>query len=192
VYVVGGANSAGQAALHLVRYARRVTLLVRADSLEAGMSDYLVRQVRTAPGLDVRLGTEVVGGGGFERLERLALRNRRDGSEETVAANALFVLIGAQPHTAWLPADVARDEQGFVLTGPDLERRAKWPLARSPFHLETSVPSVFAAGDVRHGSVKRVASAVGEGSVAIQLLHQLFDADDLGPRSRPSEAITSG
>ena len=153
------------------------------------MSDYLVRQVRTAPRLDVRLCTEVVGGGGTERLEELVLRNRRDGTEATVVADALFLLIGAQPHTAWLPADVARDEQGFVLTGPDLERRAKWPLERPPFHLETSVPSVLAAGDVRHGSVKRVASAVGEGSVAIQLLHQLFDADDLRPRGRPNEAI---
>jgi thioredoxin reductase (NADPH) len=185
VFIVGGANSAGQAALHLARYARRVTLLVRADSLEAGMSDYLVRQVGTAPRVEVRVCTEVVGGGGAEHLEQLVLRDRRDGGEKTVAADALFLLIGAQPHTGWLPPEVARDEQGFVLTGPDLERRAKWPLERSPFHLETSVPSVFAVGDARHGSVKRVASAVGEGSVAIQLLHQLFDATDPPPRGRP-------
>ena len=149
------------------------------------MSDYLVRQVRSAPRVDVRLRTEVVGGSGTERLEQLVLRDRRDGREETVVADALFLLIGAQPHTAWLPPEVARDEQGFVLTGPDLERRAKWPLERSPFHLETSVPSVFAAGDARHGSVKRVASAVGEGSVAIQLLHQLFDADGPPLANRP-------
>jgi thioredoxin reductase (NADPH) len=188
VYVVGGANSAGQAALHLARYARRVTLLVRAGSLEAGMSDYLVRQVHSAPRIDVRVSTEVVGGTGTERLEQLVLRDRRDGSEETVAADALFVLIGAQPHTSWLPAEVARDEQGFLLTGPDLDRRAKWSLDRSPFHLETSVPWVLAAGDARHGSVKRVAAAVGEGSVAIQILHQLFDTADLRPRGRPIEA----
>lgn len=192
VYIVGGANSAGQAALHLARYARRVTLLVRADSLEAGMSDYLVRQVRSAPRVDVRLCTEVIGGSGTERLEQLVLRNRRDGREETVVADALFMLIGAQPHTGWLPADVARDEQGFVLTGPDLERRATWPLERAPFHLETSLPGVLAAGDARHGSVKRVASAVGEGSVAIQLLHQLFEAADLRPRGRPSTTIGIG
>ena len=185
VYIVGGANSAGQAALHLARYARRVTLVVRADSLEAGMSDYLVRQVRTAPRVEVRVRTEVVGGSGAERLEQLVLRHRRDGSEETVAADALFLLIGAQPHTGWLPPEIARDEQGFLLTGPDLERRAKWPLERSPLHLETSVPAVLAAGDARHGSVKRVASAVGEGSVAIQLLHQLFDATEPPSRVRP-------
>jgi thioredoxin reductase (NADPH) len=190
VFVVGGANSAGQAALHLARFARRVTLLVRADSLDAGMSDYLVRQVDTCPRLDIRLSTEVVGAGGGEHLEQLVLRDRRDGREETVRADALFLLIGAQPHTGWLPPEVARDEQGFVLTGPDLERRAKWPLERSPFHLETSIPGVLAAGDARHGSVKRVASAVGEGSIAIQLLHQLFDAADLRPRGRPSEALT--
>jgi thioredoxin reductase (NADPH) len=179
VYLVGGANSAGQAALHLARYARSVTLVVRAGSLEVGMSDYLVRQVRSAPRVHVRVGAEVVGGGGAEHLEHLVIRDRHDGREETVAADALFVLIGAQPHTTWLPAEVARDEQGFILTGADLERRAKWPLERSPFHLETSVPSVLAAGDARHGSVKRVASAVGEGSVAIQLLHQLFEMDGL-------------
>ena len=105
-------------------------------------------------------------------------------TEPSPTADALFLLIGAQTHTGWLPADVARDEQGFVLTGPDLERRGKWPLERSPFHLETSMPAVLAAGDARHGSVKRVASAVGEGSVAIQLLHQVFEAADLRPRSR--------
>jgi thioredoxin reductase (NADPH) len=192
VFIVGGANSAGQAALHLARYARRVTLVVRADSLEAGMSDYLVRQVRSAPRLDVRLSTEVAGGGGIERLEQLVLRDRRDGSEETVGADALFVLIGAQPHTGWLPDEVARDEQGFVLTGPDLDRRAKWSLERSPFHLETSVPWVLAAGDARHGSVKRVAAAVGEGSVAIQVLHQLFDTAGLRPRGRPIVATAAG
>ena len=187
VYVLGGANSAGQAALHLARYARRVTLVVRAQSLDAGMSHYLVRQVEATPKLQVRLGTEIVGGGGDGWLEHLVLRDRADGSEETVDADGLFLMIGARPHTEWLPPEVDRDERGFVLTGTDLRDDRAWPLDRSPFLLETSMPGVFAAGDVRHGSVKRVASAVGEGSVAIQLLHRLFAADRLHPRGRPKE-----
>ena len=186
VYVLGGANSAGQAALYLARYARRVTLVVRAQSLGAGMSAYLVRQVEATPNLQVRLRTEIVGGGGDGWLDHLVLRDRMDGSEETVDANGLFLMIGARPHTDWLPPDIDRDAQGFVLTGADL-RDAAWPLDRSPFLLETSMPGVFAAGDVRHGSVKRVASAVGEGSVAIQLLHGLFVTARLHPRGRPKE-----
>ena len=187
VYVLGGANSAGQAALYLARYARRVTLVVRAESLAEGMSHYLVRQVEATPKLQVRLRTEVVGGGGDGRLEHLVLRDGADGSEETVDADALLLMIGARPHTDWLPPDVARDEQGFVLTGTDLRDDTAWPLDRSPFLLETSMPGVFAAGDVRHGSPNRVASAVGEGSVAIQLLHRLFAVDSLHPRGRPKE-----
>jgi thioredoxin reductase (NADPH) len=187
VYVLGGANSAGQAALHLARYARRVTLVARAQSLDAGMSHYLGRQVEATPKLQVRLGTEIVGGGGDGWLEQLVLRDRADGSEETVDADGLFLMIGACPHTEWLPAEVDRDTQGFVLTGTDLRGEDAWPLDRSPFLLETSMPGLFAAGDVRHGSVKRVASAVGEGSVAIQLLHRMFVADGLHPRGRPKE-----
>jgi thioredoxin reductase (NADPH) len=187
VYVLGGANSAGQAALELAGHARRVTLVVRAGSLAEGMSHYLVRQVESTPRLEVRLGTEIVGGGGDGWLEHLVLRNRADGSEETVDADGLFLMIGARPHTEWLPPDVDRDVSGFVLTGADHRDDHAWPLDRSPFLLETSMPRVFAAGDVRHGSVKRVASAVGEGSVAIQLLHQLFVADQLHPRGRPKE-----
>jgi thioredoxin reductase (NADPH) len=178
VYVVGGANSAGQAALHLARYARRVTLVVRSQSLAAGMSHYLVRQVESAANVDVRLGTEVVGGGGDGWLEHLVL-GTPDGEEETVPAQGLFLMIGARPRTDWLPTEVARDSRGFVLTGPDLGDDRGWPLERSPFLLETSVPGVFAAGDVRHGAVKRVASAVGEGSSAIQQVHQLVAADRL-------------
>jgi thioredoxin reductase (NADPH) len=184
VYVVGGANSAGQAALYLARYARSVTLVVRAQSLAAGMSHYLVSQLDGTPRLEVRLGTEVVGGGGNGRLEQLVLRDRAEGSEKVVNADALFLLIGARPHTNWLPREVERDEQGFVLTGPDLRKGDAWPVDRMPFLLETSMPGLFAAGDVRYGSVKRVASAVGEASVAIQLLHQLFAADRLHPRAR--------
>jgi thioredoxin reductase (NADPH) len=151
------------------------------------MSHYLVRQVEATPNLTVRIGTEVVGGGGDARLEQLVLRTRADGSDETVAADALFLMIGAHPHTDWLPPTIERDEQGFILTGSDLPAGA-WSLDRDPFLLETSLPGVFAAGDVRHGSVKRVAAAVGDGSVAIQFLHQLFESDRRHPRGRPKEA----
>ncbi len=189
VYVVGGANSAGQAALHLARYAAHVTLVVRADTLDAGMSDYLVQQVEATPRLDVRVGTEVVGGGGKARLEQLVLRDRATGNDETVAADGLFLMIGARPHTGWLPDAVARDGQGFVLTGADVLPTGAWPLERAPLSLETSVPGVLAAGDLRHGAVRRVASAVGEGSVAVQQLHRIFALDDLHPSGRRDAAI---
>ncbi len=187
VYILGGANSAGQAALHLARYARRVTLVVRAGSLDAGMSHYLVRQVEASANIDVRRGTQIVGGGGDGHLEYLVLRGHAVGNDETVAADALFLMIGAQPHTEWLPGEMRRDFGGFVLTGPDLVDDGAWALDRTPLLLETSMAGVFAAGDVRHGSVKRVASAVGEGSVAIQLLHQYFAAEQLAPRGRTRE-----
>jgi thioredoxin reductase (NADPH) len=185
-YVLGGANSAGQAALHLAEYARRVTLVVRAESLEEGMSHYLVRQVEGTPNIDVCLGTEVVGGGGGGDgwLERLVLRSGADGATETVAADELFLMIGARPNTDWLPVELARGDGGFVRTGADVENDGSWPLERSPFSLETSMPGVFAAGDVRHGSMNRVASAVGEGSIAIRLVHELFAAEQLHPRDR--------
>jgi thioredoxin reductase (NADPH) len=173
VYVVGGANSAGQAALHLARYASRVTLVVRSQSLAAGMSHYLVRQVESTANVDVRLGAEVVGGGGDGWLDHLVLRTA-GGEDETVPAKGLFLMIGARPRTDWLPAEIARDSRGFVLTGPDLGDDGGWPLERRPFLLETSMPGVFAAGDVRHGAVQRVASAVGAGSIAIQLVHGLL------------------
>jgi thioredoxin reductase (NADPH) len=184
VYVLGGANSAGQAALHLAEYAQRVTLVARAESLDTRMSHYLVRQVEGAPKVEVRLGTEVVGGGGDGRLERLDLRRGADGATETVAADALFLMIGARPNTDWLPAELARGEGGFVRTGADVENDDSWPLERSPFSLETSLPGVFAAGDVRHGSMNRVASAVGEGSIAIKLVHELVAAEQLQSRDR--------
>ncbi|MCZ7588966.1 MAG: FAD-dependent oxidoreductase [Gaiella sp.] len=174
VYVVGGANSAGQAALHLARYARRVTLVVRGAP---GMSHYLTRQLAATPNVELRLGTEIVGGGGDGWLSQLVLRDRASGAEKTVAADGLYLSIGARPHTEWLPAEIARDERGFVLTGSDIPRDRSWPLAREPFPLETSMPGVLAIGDVRHGSVKRVASAVGAGSIAIRIVHRLLDPD---------------
>jgi thioredoxin reductase (NADPH) len=183
VYVVGGANSAGQAALHLARYARQVTLVARSESLATGMSHYLTRQVESRSNVKVRLGTEVIGGGGDGWLDHLVLRNA-DGEDETVPAQGLFLMIGVRPRTDWLPPEIARDSRGFVLTGPDLGEDCGWPLERSPFLLETSMPGVFAAGDVRHGAAKRVASAVGEGSIAIQLVHQLVATDRLAPALR--------
>ena len=182
VYVVGGANSAGQAALHLARFARSVTLVVRAESLT--MSHYLLQQLQATPNVEVRTGTEVIGGGGDGRLQHLVLRDRTGGESETVAADGIFVLIGARPHTNWLPDEIARDPDGYLLTGEDAAGSG-FPLDRQPFSLETSMPGVFAAGDVRHGSVKRVASAVGEGSIAIQLVHRLLGAEETGA-GRPS------
>jgi thioredoxin reductase (NADPH) len=178
-YIVGGANSAGQAALHLARYARRVTLVMRAQSLGAGMSHYLVHELEETPNLGVRVGTELAGGGGNGRLQYLELRKCATGEQETVVADGLFVLVGARPRTDWLPEQIARDRQGFLLTGADLADDHRWPLERRPSLLETSMPGVFASGDARHGSVKRVASAVGEGSIAIQLVHTLFAADQM-------------
>ena len=182
VYIVGGANSAGQAALHLARRARSVTLVVRGQSIRGGMSEYLVCQIEAVDNIGVREATTVVGGGGDGRLQHLVLHDAPTGEEETVSAGALFVLIGARPHTDWLPEDVLRDSRGFVLTGSDVPlQESGWPLERAPLLLESSLPGVFAAGDVRHGSVKRVASAVGEGSIAIQLVHGLAVTERLRP-----------
>jgi thioredoxin reductase (NADPH) len=183
VFVVGGANSAGQAALHLADYARRVTLVVRKDALDFGMSDYLVRQVSEAPNIEVRLRTEVTGGGGGEWLERLELRDA-DGATEAVAADALFLMIGADPNTDWLPDELLREEGGFLVTGEAARQDGDWPLDRDPFALETSLPGVFAAGDVRAGSMNRVASAVGEGSITVRMVHDLFAAERLTPLRR--------
>ncbi len=185
VYVTGGGNSAGQAALHFTRFARAVTLVVRAKTLDAGMSQYLVRAVQATPKIVVLTDTAVVGGGGDGRLQELVLRELGTGSETTVSADALFVLIGAQPHTDWLPTELATDEEGFILTGHALAGRRDWPLERPPLSFETSMPGVLAAGDARHGSIKRVASAVGEGSNAAQLLHTLLQ-DDLQGVAEPA------
>jgi len=170
VFVVGGGNSAGQAALHLSKYASTVTILVRSDTLAASMSQYLIREIDTAPNIEVRYRAEVAGADGDGRLQHLDVRDRDSGTTERTPAAGLFILIGAEPFTGWLPETVARDQWGYILTGPDTGER--WQQPRPPLLLETSMPGVFAAGDVRHGSVKRVASAVGEGSIAIRLIHE--------------------
>jgi thioredoxin reductase (NADPH) len=174
VYVVGAGNSAGQAAMHLSKYASRVTLLARGGTLASSMSEYLITEIEAAENIEVRLNTRVVGGGGRGRLERLVLEDSASGTTETIPAAALFVLIGARPHTGWLPDEVERDEDGYVVTGQDLARDGfeAWLLERAPLMFETSMPGVFAAGDVRYGSVKRVASAVGAGAIAIQSVHE--------------------
>ena len=173
VYVVGGGNSAGQAAVHLARYAARVTILVRRASLAETMSSYLINEIEAAENIEVRPHTEVTGGAGEGALKSVELRDCRTGEPETVPAAALFLMIGAQPHTEWLPETICRDERGYLLTGSDLPE-GHWPLERPQLMLETSLPGVFAVGDARHGSTKRVASAVGEGSVVIEQVHQLL------------------
>ena len=169
---MGGGNSAGRAVLHLARYASQVTLVVRAASLGAGMSHYLVQEIEATPSIEVRTSTEVVDGNGDGVLQRLVLRDAGTGARETVAADALFVLIGAYPHTEWLPAAIMRDPGGFLLTGDEVSAASGWSLERPPRSLETSMAGVFATGDVRRSSIKRVASAVGEGSIAIRLVQE--------------------
>ncbi len=182
VFVAGAGNSTGQGVVHLARFARRVTLLVRGDSLEKHMSDYLVREIRNRPNVEVRLRTEAVEAHGDGRLERLTIADRERRIRETRPASALFVLIGVQPLTEWLADAVQRDARGFIVTGADVNTEAaEWPLDRSPTRFETSMPGVFVAGDVRSGSAKRVGSAVGEGAVAMPFVHEyLRDPVSLG------------
>jgi len=180
VYIVGGANSAGQAAVYLARHARSVTLLVRGGSLETSMSHYLIEQIAAIDNIAVRTHTEVAGAAGDGHLQELTLRDTATGQTETVPAGWLFVFIGAAPRTDWLDGVIRRDARGFVLAGPDLtgdgsDLPEEWTPARQPFHLETSVPGVFVAGDVRSESAKRVASAVGEGAMAIMLVHRYLE-----------------
>jgi thioredoxin reductase (NADPH) len=175
VYVVGAANSAGQAVLNLARFAKSVVVVVRGGGLQASMSQYLVDRIAEAPNVHVRLHSEVVACRGDEHLEQLTLRDRETGRTEDVASSWLFIFIGASPRTDWLGPQLARDANGFVVTGPDLTTSPNdrgWTLPRPPFALETSVPGVFAAGDVRLDSMKRVASAVGEGAMAVYLVHR--------------------
>jgi thioredoxin reductase len=177
VYVVGGGNSAGQAALHLAKWAQQVTVLVRSSSLADSMSDYLIRGIDAAPNVAVRYGVEVAGGTGTDHLKSLVLEDTDSRAQCSVPADALFVLIGSEPRTEWLGESVARDRCGFILTGPDVPDDADtgWLAGRQPLPHETSLPGVFAAGDARHGSVKRVASAVGEGAITIPLVHRYLE-----------------
>ncbi len=183
-FVVGGGNSAGQAVMHLSRYARQVAVLVCGTALDR-MSQYLKDELEATQNVDVRLGTEVVGGGGGGRLERLVLLDCEAGVNEEVDAGGLFLMIGGVPLTEWLPEEIERDRGGYLLTGSDLVQDGRvvecWPLDRPPQALETSMNRVFAAGDARHGSSNRVASAVGDGSVVIAQIHRLID----DPRPRP-------
>jgi thioredoxin reductase (NADPH) len=175
VYVIGAANSAGQAALNLARHARRVIMLVRSDALEKSMSQYLVARIHAAENIDVRVQTEIVAGHGDDHLQAITIADRATGTEDKIATNWVFVFIGASPRTDWLGDDVARDDKGAVITGQELLIRKvapRWPLKRAPFALETTVPGVFAAGDVRLDSMKRVASAVGDGAMSVYLVHQ--------------------
>ncbi|MFD1659388.1 NAD(P)/FAD-dependent oxidoreductase, partial [Streptomyces caeni] len=177
VFIIGGANSAGQAAVHFAKYAAQVTVLVRADSLSASMSQYLIDEIERTPNIEVRVRTTVKELTGGEHLERIVLHDAATGEDTEEPCRFMFTFIGARLHTDWLEGVVERDDHGFVLTGSDLvtnggELPAEWPLERAPYPLETSVPGVFAAGDVRAHSVKRVASGVGEGSMAISLIHR--------------------
>jgi thioredoxin reductase (NADPH) len=176
VFVVGGANSAGQGAVFLSRFASKVTMLVRSSDLEVGMSQYLIDQIRAIPNIQVLFRKEVVGVRGAERLEEIEFKDVDSGVQASLPGVAMFIFIGAAPHTDLVADLVARDSAGFIITGPDLlvdgKRPKGWTLKRDPYLLETSVPGIFAAGDVRHHSVKRVASAVGEGSVVVSLVHQ--------------------
>ena len=172
VYIVGGANSAGQAAMHFSRYADHVHMLVRGKSLTSSMSKYLIDQIEATPNITVETGTQIVGMAGDSHLECLTLQTPQ--GEESRQSSSVFIFIGAEPKTSWLPSDLCRDSKGFILAGPDLKAQSpkSWTLDRDPYLLETSVPGIFVAGDVRFNSVKRCASAVGEGSIAIQFVHQ--------------------
>jgi thioredoxin reductase (NADPH) len=173
VFVIGGANSAGQSALNFALYARKVTMLIRGDSLAKGMSRYLVDQIESTDNIEVLTGTELTEVHGTERLELVTLKRDGEVHGDPVPADAVFIFIGAVPHTEEFQQTLTTDDRGFLLTGPDLGGRpAGWPLARDPYPLESCVPNVLVAGDVRHGSIKRVASAVGEGAMAVQLMHQ--------------------
>jgi thioredoxin reductase len=183
VFVAGGGNSAGQTALHMAKWASQVTVLVRAKSLAGSMSDYLICEIDEAPNVQVCYRVQVAGGTGTSHLQSLVLQDTSSGALRSVPADALFVLIGSQPRTQWLAGSVARDQQGFILTGSDLPGNtiARRSLSRPPLPLETSLPGVFAAGDARRGSVKRVASAVGEGAVTIPLVHRYLETMTAAP-----------
>jgi thioredoxin reductase (NADPH) len=176
VYIIGGANSAGQAAMYFSKYAKHVTMLVRGESLTKSMSQYLIEQIEATPNITIAVQSSVVEVKGNTSLEAIAISNAATGEIKTVPATSLFIFIGAEPRTDWLDGILDRDAKGFILTGPDLkndgQRIKGWMLDRDPYLLETNIPGVFAVGDVRHNSVKRVASGVGEGSICVQFVHQ--------------------
>ncbi|MGC1198858.1 MAG: FAD-dependent oxidoreductase, partial [Geitlerinemataceae cyanobacterium] len=172
VYLIGGANSAGQAAMYFSKYARKVRMLVRGESLTKSMSQYLIDQIEGTENIEVLPFHSVIEAQGDDRLERISIEDSQTGEVKTWEANSLFIFIGATPSTDWLEGVVMRDERGFIYTGPDIPEGTPWPLERDRFLLETNVPGIFAVGDVRHGSVKRVASGVGEGSICVQFVHR--------------------
>jgi thioredoxin reductase (NADPH) len=178
VHIVGAGNSAGQAALFFSTHARSVTILCRSDTLERTMSHYLIEQLGTRRNIEVTFATEVVGVCGDVSLEAIDVRNSATGKTMRLRSGGLFIFIGADAETGWLPPEIALDGNGFVLTGPDVRAAGRWDLDRDPYLLETSVPGIFACGDVRLGPVKRVAAAVGEGSMAIAFVHQYLKEPD--------------
>jgi thioredoxin reductase (NADPH) len=179
VFVVGGANSAGQGAMFLSRFASQVTMLIRGENLAKSMSQYLIDQIEATENIDILVHTEVTAAAGTDRLEAITIKNSETGKSETLPADAMFIFIGAVPHTDIVAGIVEQDEAGFILTGPDLmvngRRPRNWKLNRDPYLLETSVPGIFAAGDVRHGVVRRVASAVGQGSITVNFVHKYLE-----------------
>ena len=172
IHIVGAGNSAGQAALHFANHARSVTVLCRGETLEKGMSRYLIEQLAARSNIATRFRTQVVAAHGDEALEAVEVRDGAAGETERLDSGGLFIFIGADAETAWLPPEIALDRHGYVLTGTDVRDVGRWQLDRDPYLLETSVPGIFASGDVRYGPVKRVAAAVGEGSMAIAFVHQ--------------------
>jgi thioredoxin reductase (NADPH) len=196
IYILGGGNSAGQAALLLAQFARKVVILAPDDSLEETMSQYLVERLRRLPNVEVRTNTTVAGADGQGRLEEIVIQNVRTGQTEQRKCDGLFVFIGATPRTEWLGNAVRRDEKGFILSGADvrcdISQWPEWPLEREPYRLETSMPGVFVAGDVRKGSVKRLTAAVGEGAMAIQFIHQYVGDGAAGQRGGRAVSATSG
>jgi thioredoxin reductase (NADPH) len=177
VFVIGGANSAGQAAMLFSKYASQVTMVVRGDSLVLKMSQYLIEQIDATPNIDVLTNNQVVEVLGDDRVEKIRLKNTKTDEEIDHEAAAIFIFVGAVPHSDFVADLVAQNDRGFIYTGPDiaLAEDVTWPLERDPFALETNVPGVFAAGDIRHGAIRRVASAVGTGAVAVSLIHQYLD-----------------
>jgi thioredoxin reductase (NADPH) len=194
IYILGGGNSAAQAALLLSQYARRVFILTLENTLEESVSHYLVERIRRIPNIIVRPNHTVVGAEGNGRLERITIKNVKTGATEQARADGLFVFIGATPRTEWLGDVVARDPQGFIISGTDLTDDCQppdtWPLARPPYRLETSKPGVFVAGDVRHGSVKRLAAAVGEGAMAVQFIHRYLGGKEAGASQNPGVTVS--